>query len=61
MLVRVRIAARSAEGRGATPEQLANEHDFYLDGWVDAVLALSAERLPELSRSIERDSFGGCS
>ena len=53
LIVRIRSSTRSAEGRGVTAEGMANEQNYYLDGWVDAVLTLSPDRLPQLRRSME--------
>lgn len=53
LVIRLRAEGRSAMARGVGAEGLANEQDYYLDGWIDSVLALSRDRLPSLSRSID--------
>ena len=58
LIVRIRSSTRSAEGRGVTAEGMANEQNYYLDGWVDAVLTLSPDRLPQLRRSMEEAMCG---
>lgn len=53
LVTRIRGAAQDAHLRGATAEDVANEHNFYLDGWIDSVLTLGRPaQLHELRESL---------